>query len=105
MQHSAKTACSCVCADGDGEHIVDSITWAATNAIAASSLWYDEGNEEEQEGPDAYLLGVTWDSWTGVAAAEPQGVKVELTSYVVMAVGCQLLSDSMHLLCIRQYVY
>ncbi len=74
-----------MCPGGDGVHVVDSITWPAPAAIAASSLWYDEAADEE--GADGYLLGITWDSWQGTATAEPQGLKASLTSYVTVAVS------------------
>eukprot|EP00879_Flechtneria_rotunda_P022348 GHRR01023579.1.p1 GENE.GHRR01023579.1~~GHRR01023579.1.p1 ORF type:complete len:402 (+),score=121.40 GHRR01023579.1:208-1413(+) len=70
--------------DGDGNFIVDSITWPAPNAIAASSLWHDSSNEDEPEGSDGYLLGITWTSWEGQPTAAPQGLKAMLTSYLTI---------------------
>lgn len=76
-----------VCAGGAGVHVVDSVSWPAPCAIAASSLWYDEDADEEEEDENGYLLGITWDSWQETAAAQPQGLAAKLTSYVTVAVS------------------
>jgi hypothetical protein len=73
-------------ADGDGEFVLDSITWPAPCSIAASGLWYDVDNEDEPEGMDAYLLAVTWSNWAGDAAAAPTGLEAKLTSFVTLQV-------------------
>lgn len=75
-------------AAGDGDFVLDGLTWPTPHAIAASSLWYDADNEQEPEGTDAYLLGITWDSWAGTAAAVPEGLSVKMTSYVTLQVSC-----------------
>jgi hypothetical protein len=82
--------CPFVCAaDGDGEFVLDALTWPAPCTIAASGLWYDVDNEDEPESMDAYLLAVTWEAWAGEAAAAPSGLEARLTSYVTLQVcGC-----------------
>jgi hypothetical protein len=77
---------SLAAADGNGEFVLDALTWPAPCTIATSGLWYDVDNEDEPESMDAYLLAVTWQAWAGEAAAAPSGLEARLTSYVTLQV-------------------
>lgn len=75
----------CCPADGEGQYVVDSVSWLGPRSLAASGLWYDAASNSE--GYDAYTLAITWGSWAGTEGTAPQGLEGKQTAFVSLPVS------------------